>query len=149
MKRLIAEAFAADLLPAARLTHDDCMYYRIALPALAHEFVRAVLAQVLLDLVDTHTSDYHRIEDADMVVLFLLPVEGPPGSPEDVLEPDPGLEFCKQARESVFALFSRTQAGAILAWLELAMTWGDLLLHHEQIEDAVRFWRSRAECAAG
>jgi hypothetical protein len=116
---------------------------------LANEFLKPMLAQVLMDLVETHTHDYRRTEDVEEVVWFLLPVESPSDSSTDAAVSDAGQEFLKREKQSVFALFSKPQVGAILAWLELARTWEDLSLRRDQVEDAVRFWKVQANCPSG
>lgn len=127
------------------MSHSECVFYRSKLARLAAPFVRAALAQVLIDLVDTHTGDYWRTEDVEELVWFLMP----PGDTSEA-EPaastalDPGEALFRKEKEETFALFSTPQAAAIAAWLELAVTWNDLSLRREQVEEAFRFWRERA-----
>lgn len=107
------------------LTHDECVYLRPRLISLTKEYFDEVFAQVLLDLVETHTGD--------------------PGSPEYVESVVQFLDIDGDGHLFDFN-FNNEQAETIVEWLKTAKEWPDLKFDIDEVESALSYWTKRALC---
>jgi hypothetical protein len=106
------------------------------------------LAQVLLDLVETHTGKVGQPESAEEVIRF-LDVQEDSSSLEELPGYDPQeerntTEMLHQAKIQSFAELSTRQAGVLVDWLRAAKEWPDLSWYRAEVESALSYWSKRA-----
>jgi hypothetical protein len=145
IKDLIMNAFAEEMKQTISLSHSDFVELRQDLISLRDEDIKSLLPFVLIDLLETHTNDYWKIENGDAVVRLLTPVE----PIEDAHPNVPGLtkaeeEYMAREQNGLFSIFSASQAASIARWLEAAKGWEDLCFCRDQIEIANRYWSQKA-----
>lgn len=131
-----------------RMTHSECAQLRSRLIAISADGFEEALAQVLLDLAETHTEKVGESEDAEEVVRFL-----------DVQEDSAYLETLsgshrereskvskirEEAKVSSLSDLTSEQAGVLVEWLSAAKSWPDLRWYHDEIDSALAYWRDRA-----
>jgi hypothetical protein len=124
------------------------VHLRSRLSAISADGFEEALAQVLLDLVETHTGKAGETEDAEEVVRFLNVqedtsyVEGLPGSiREHEREISKALE---EAKVDSLSDLNLEQAGVVVEWLNAAKIWRDLSWYHDEIDSALAYWTRRA-----
>ena len=140
-----------DAFKGKLLSHEECVELRPRLIAVSAGDFESCLAQVLLDLVQTHTGRAGESEYAEEVVRF-LDVESD-SERLDVLENHlPSYDrmserqedaFLKNAKLQSLANISPAQAKLLAEWLDAAKQWPDLAWYKEEIESARAYWSQR------
>jgi hypothetical protein len=129
------------------MTHSECVQLRPRLIAISSEGFEEALAQVLLDLIETHTGKAGQSENAEEVVRFLdvqddsSCLEGVPDKTrEQELETSMLL---REAKVESLADVSLQQAEVLIAWLTAAKDWSDLSWYRDEIESGLAYWQKR------
>jgi hypothetical protein len=132
-----------------RMTHAECVQLRPSLIAINKDGFEEALAQVLLDLVETHAGKAGQSENAEEVVRFLdvqddsSCLENLPGYDRE-RERDTS-ELLQDAKIELLAKISQQQAEVLVAWLNAAKDWPDLSWYRDEVESALAYWRKRAD----
>lgn len=130
------------------MTHQECVQLRPSLIAIGVDGFEEALAQVLLDLVETHTGKAGQSENAEEVVRFLDVQDD-----SSYLETLPGYnrereretsKLLRDAKAESLADISQQQAEVLVAWLDAAKDWPDLSWYREEVESALAYWQKRA-----
>lgn len=130
------------------MTHSECVQLRPRLIAISADGFEKALAQVLLDLVETHTGKTGQSENAEEVVRFLdvqddsSCLDRLPGYNHD--QESETSKLLHDAKVESLADISRQQAEVLAAWLNEAKDWPDLSWYRDEIESALAYWRKRA-----
>lgn len=131
-----------------RIPHSECVQLRPSLIAISADGFEEALAQVLLDLVETHSGRLGQSENAEEVVRF-LDVQDDSSCLEKL--PDYNRERERETSELLFdakvesfADLSQQQAEVLAAWLNAAKDWPELSWYRDEIESALAYWRKRA-----
>ncbi len=131
------------------MSHEDCVRLRSRLISLRSEDVPGTLANVLEDLLATHSTDPI---DAEAVIRYL-----------NALGEGTDLEFIRKqwgdkalaktktdeailrtAKMNEFAFLDNRQARAIFEWLKVAKTWPELRWYTSQVDAAISYWRAKS-----
>jgi hypothetical protein len=149
VKDLIRSSFPS---PEKSLSHAECVYMRSRLALLDAKDLPRCLAQILIDLIDTHTGIAGESEDAEAVVQSLDVFVS--GTDLEFIRKEYGEEalrktiedenYLRQAAKKDFINFNPRMANAIYEWLKLAHTWQDLKWYSKDILNAMEYWSKRA-----
>jgi hypothetical protein len=131
-----------------RMTHLECVQLRPRLIAISSDGFEESLAQVLLDLIESHTGKAGQSENAEEVVRFLNVqddsscLESLPGyNREQELETS---KILQEAKVESLADVSQQQAEVLIAWLNAAKNWPDLSWYRDEVQSALAYWQKRA-----
>jgi hypothetical protein len=143
IKDQLRRAFGGESQRISPLSHDECLQLRRKLISLDAASLQITLPQVLIDLVDTHTSDYRDPQDVEEVVRFLD--ANPPTELDSLRHPEsPKVEIdvvaLSREKAALFEVFSSEQINAISSWLQLAKHWPEMQLRPEDMRSAVEYW---------
>jgi len=147
LRQQIKDAFPR-AFQGRRMTHSECVHLRSRLIAISPDGFEGALAQVLLDLVETHTGKPGRSENAEEAVRFLdvqddySYIGSLPGY--DAEREGELSKMLKEAKVKSLASITRQQAEVLVAWLNAAKGWPDLSLDRDEIESALAYWQKRA-----
>jgi hypothetical protein len=130
------------------MTHSECVQLRPKLIAISAVGFEQAFAQVLLDLVESHTGRAGQPENAEEVVRFLdvqddsSCLENLPGySRERERETD---KLLAGGKIESLADITPQQAKVVMEWLEAAKNWPDLAWYRDEVESALAYWSKRA-----
>jgi hypothetical protein len=133
---------------AYRMTHSECVQLRPRLIAIRAEDFEEAFAQVLLDLVETHTGKAGQSENAEEVVRFLDVQDDPSGLEilpgYDIEQEQEMTRILQEAKVRSLAHVSKEQAEVLVAWLNAAKDWPDLAWYRDEIQSALAYWQKRA-----
>jgi hypothetical protein len=131
-----------------RMTHLECVRLRPRLIAVSEDGFEEALAQVLLDLIETHTEKMGQSEDAEEVIRFLnvdedlTCLESLPGY-NDKNEHFLGGQL-RSAKVASLADINSLQAGILVEWLKAVKSWPDMSWYRDEVEAALVYWTKRA-----
>ncbi|HEX4122317.1 MAG TPA: hypothetical protein VH619_17000 [Verrucomicrobiae bacterium] len=147
VRELLLDCFPIDR--RKRMSHEDCVQLRSRLISLRSEDVPGALADVLEDLLETHSTDPN---DAEAVIRYLN-ASGEGTDMEFIRKQwgDEALDKAKTdekilrtAKMNEFACLDKKQAQAIVEWLTVAKTWPELRGYTSQADAALAYWRARS-----
>lgn len=142
----IKEAFPK-AFQGPQMSHQECVGLRARLIAVDAEGFEAALAQILLDLLNSHTGQAGGSENAEEVIRFLDVAENseclkslPGHNPEERATTD---SLLRNAKIESLADIDAKQADVLVAWLEAAREWPDLSWYRDEVSSAIGYWRGR------
>jgi hypothetical protein len=134
------------------LSHEGCLYMRSRLTSICSRDLPYYLVQVLVDATNTHTGDFCNSEDAEAIVRYLnvMAHEIDPALFKDALSKEQtskitsDREYLSVLKQKTFEPFTKEQASAICEWLEDARNWPELKWNQDQVESALKYWKTKS-----
>jgi hypothetical protein len=129
IRKAFEESLRREATRSTMMSHSDCVRAREYLPLYRLDDLTAILPQVLVDLLATHTGHCVATEHAEDVLFFLAPLDD---------------AFAQKLKANAFENFTPAQIDAVCQWLRRAVDWPDFRLYEDQVDAAIRYWERLA-----